>query len=154
MTQVMPAKALKPSTLDRPRQGPVGSLMRERSPIGTGRLGKEVGAKREEADSLSRAVLAIDEHAREIVRVNADELVSEAIASHDAARQRITELVADLDSQQSALRHAYVQVQSIMAIAGRNAETSPMRVPSALETLVREGGAPALLHPDDRVLAA
>ena len=110
--------------------------------------------RQDEADKLGRAVLALDGHAREIVRVHADELVAEAIAQHDAARARITELCADLDSQQSALRHSYVAVQSIMATAGRNAETSRMRVPPAIETLVREGGAPALLHPDDRVLAA
>ena len=110
--------------------------------------------RQDEADKLGRAVLALDGHAREIVRVHADELVAEAIAQHDAARARITELCADLDSQQSALRHSYVAVQSIMATAGRNAETARMRIPPALETLVRERGAPALLHPDDRVLAA
>jgi predicted nucleic acid-binding Zn-ribbon protein len=118
------------------------------------KLRKAVDTWTSEADTLARAIVALDEEARRVVMVHCDELVDEAIASHDAARARITELCAGLDTQAAALKAAYVQVQSVMAAAGRNAETSRMRVPPAVEMLVREGGAPPLLHEDDRALVA
>jgi chromosome segregation ATPase len=118
------------------------------------KLAKDIDTWTSEADTLANAIVAIDEEARRVVMVHCDELVSEAIASHDAARQRIRELCAGLDTQAAALKAAYVQVQSVMAAAGRNAETARMRVPPSVETLAREGGAPALLHPDDRALVA
>jgi hypothetical protein len=116
------------------------------------KLAREVETRQEEADGLARAIVALDEQVRYVVTTNSDELVAEAIASHDAARERIRELCAALDSQQSALRHAYVAVQSVMTAAGRNAETRDMRVPPSTEVMVREGGAEPLLP--DRVLAA
>jgi predicted nucleic acid-binding Zn-ribbon protein len=118
------------------------------------KLAREVDARTEETDKLGRALLMLDEEARNLVTVNADELVAEATATHDAARERIRELCAGLDAQAAELRASYVAVQAVLAAAGRNSETAHMRVPPSTEMLVREGGAPSLLHPDDRVLAA
>jgi hypothetical protein len=116
------------------------------------KLAREVDARTEETDKLGRALLMLDEEARNLVTVHADELVAEAIAAHDHARERITELVAGLDAQAAALRGAYVAVQATLAAAGRNHEARDMRVPSSPEMMVREGGAPALMP--DRVVAA
>jgi len=116
------------------------------------KLAREVDARTEETDKLGRAILMLDEEARSLVTVHADELVAEAIAAHDRARERITELVAGLDAQAAALRGAYVAVQATLAAAGRNQETTYMRVPPSTEMMVREGGAPALMP--DRVVAA
>ena len=118
------------------------------------KLAKEIDARTEETDKLARAIVALDEHAREVVRVNADDLVAEAIASHDAARERIRELCAGLDTQAAALKAAYIQVQRIAAATGRSHEVRAMRVPPSVEMLVREGGAEPLLHEDDRALVA
>jgi len=114
------------------------------------KLARQVDEHSNTADRLARAVTAIDGEARRITSTNCDELVAEAIESHDVARARITELVADLNTQQAALRSAFVACQSVLSAAGRSAQTAHMRVPPSVETLVREGGAPQLM--DDRAL--
>ena len=115
------------------------------------KLAAQVHAHTEEADRLARAIVALDEEARRVAMIHTDELVAEAIASHDAARERIRELCAGLDTQAAALRSAYVACQATLAAAGRNHEARDMRVPPSTEMMVREGGAPALMP--DRVAA-
>jgi hypothetical protein len=68
------------------------------------KLAHQVDQHNNTADRLARAIVALDDEARRTTTTNCDELVAEAIESHDAARARITELVADLNQQQAALR--------------------------------------------------
>jgi chromosome segregation ATPase len=102
------------------------------------------------ADRFGRAVVQLDDEIRRVTMDNCNELVNEAIDQHDHARQRITDLVAELKQQQAALRSAYVACQSVLSTSGHAAQTARMAVPPSLEMLVREGGAPPLM--DDRAL--
>ena len=118
------------------------------------RLAQQVAEHTHTSDLLSRAILTIDEEAREVTRVNVDELLNEAIGLHDHARERITELATELRAQQAALTEAYASAQRILATAGRNQLTARLRVTPTVEQLVREGSAPPLIHEDDRAIAA
>jgi hypothetical protein len=118
------------------------------------KLAEEINERAATSDRLARAIVALDEEARETVRIHADELLNEAIALHDHARNRVAELVAELHEQRAALRSAYAAAQSIAATAGRSTLTARLRDTPSVETLVLEGGAPPLIHEDDRAIAA
>jgi hypothetical protein len=117
------------------------------------KLAKEIDTGTATSDRLGRAILTLDEEARRVTMTNADELVAEAVAIHDHARERVTQLIAELNEQQAALRAAYVAAQSVLSTAGRNTVTADLSVPPTTGMLVREGGAPALLRDEDRALA-
>lgn len=119
------------------------------------KLGQQVTEHTTSSDRLARAIVALDDEARRVTMTNAEELPSEAIAAHDQARERIADLVAELNEQQATLRSAYAAAQRILATAGQSARTARLRDVPSVEVIVRENGeVPALIHDDDRAIAA
>jgi chromosome segregation ATPase len=117
-----------------------------------GKLERQIDEHTETTSRLARAITALNEEIKRTTITHSDELLDEAVAVHDQARDRITELVAELHAQQAELRIAYIAAQRILAAAGRNHVR--LRDTPSLETLVREGEAPALFHPHDLATAA
>jgi hypothetical protein len=118
------------------------------------KLDKEINAHSAASDQFARAIVAIDDEARRVTMIHCDELLDEAIAMHDHARERTAELVAQLQEQRAALRSAYIAAQSIAASAGRNTLNARLRDTPSVATIVHEGSAPPLIHQDDRAIAA
>jgi hypothetical protein len=114
------------------------------------KLARQVEEHHAASDRLARAIVALDEEVRHIAMINADELISEAVTSHEAARERIGQLVTELREQQAVLRGMYVASQAVFNSVGLARLTDRLRIAPDVETLVRDGGAEPLLRKDDR----
>jgi hypothetical protein len=83
------------------------------------------------------------------VAENACELLSEAVDQHNAARERIAQLVAELHERQAELRAAYTSAQRIYTTCGRGTLSHHLHGTPTVEAIVVDGGAPALLDRND-----
>src|SRR4051794_36852895 len=74
--------------------------------IKVAKLATEADEHGRNADRFGAAVVALDDETRRVVMENACELLSEAVDQHNAARERITQLVSELHERQAELRVA------------------------------------------------
>jgi len=107
------------------------------------------------AAALGAAITVIEDDIRRRAHTAYDELLDEAIANHDQARDEITEALQSVTAAQARARAAYASAQAIAANAGVMHLTARMRAVPNLEQIVRDGGIDPLLNPHDRdVIAA
>jgi hypothetical protein len=107
------------------------------------------------AAALGAAITMVEHEIRRCAHTAYDELLDEAIADHEQAREEITEALQSLTAAQARARAAYASAQAIAANAGVMHLTARMRVVPNLEQIVRDGGIDPLINPRDRdVIAA
>lgn len=106
------------------------------------------------ADALDRAVITLAGEMAELAREHYDELLAEALDNHAAAADRIAVLIGQLHAELDTAKQAYTAAQALAANAGHHAATARLRATPSAERAVRDGGIPALVHDDDRALAA
>jgi len=114
------------------------------------KLARQVTEHSDNADRLDRALGLLDQEASDIVRDQVSVLVTDALSIHAHANDHIAELVAELHQRQAELRAAFTAAQRILTTAGHSTALHALRDVPSVETLVREGQAPALMHPADR----
>jgi polyhydroxyalkanoate synthesis regulator phasin len=105
-------------------------------------------------EALGAAIAAIEAEIRERAQAACDELLDEAVAEHEQAREQVTEALQSLAAAQGRARAAYTAAQAVAANAGVLHITARMRDVPNVERIVRGGGLePLIPHDRDRIAA-
>jgi hypothetical protein len=105
--------------------------------------------------ALDAALAAIEGEIRTRARGAYDELLDEAVADHEQAREQIIEALQLLGAARARARGAYTAAQAVAANAGAMHVTASLHDIPSIEGIVGDGGLEPLIHPHDRdVIAA